>query len=148
MFRLNRNERSHWSGNGVHVESELVFMIGRNMHKLELTAYHLLEQGPQKGCTALTGLANCRDLNYRNGVSDLRKMGVSILDEYFTHQHSGGGRVQMKRYWLATVEDARKVVALVNLKRGKRGEVLISPEQEAQYLKQYENGADPKISAA
>lgn len=32
MFRLNRNERSHWSGNGVHVESELVFMIGRNMH--------------------------------------------------------------------------------------------------------------------
>ena len=116
--------------------------------KLELTAYHLLEQGPQKGCTALTGLANCRDLNYRNGVSELRKMGVSILDEYFTHQHSGGGKVQMKRYWLATVEDARKVVALVNLKRGKRGEVLISPEQEAQYLKQYENGADPKNSAA
>ena len=34
MFRLNRNERSHWSGNGVHVESELVFMIGRNMHLL------------------------------------------------------------------------------------------------------------------
>lgn len=34
MFRLNRNERSHWSGNGVHVESELVFMIGRNMHNL------------------------------------------------------------------------------------------------------------------
>ena len=33
MFRLNRNERSHWSGNGVHVESELVFMIGRNMHE-------------------------------------------------------------------------------------------------------------------
>ncbi|MGL6423388.1 hypothetical protein ACSZNE_16605, partial [Aeromonas caviae] len=32
VFRLNRNERSHWSGNGVHVESELVFMIGRNMH--------------------------------------------------------------------------------------------------------------------
>ena len=31
VFRLNRNERSHWSGNGVHVESELVFMIGRNM---------------------------------------------------------------------------------------------------------------------
>ena len=34
MFRLNRNvkKRSHWPGNGVHVESELVFMIGRNMH--------------------------------------------------------------------------------------------------------------------
>ncbi|MGS4933921.1 hypothetical protein ACVDHJ_20170, partial [Aeromonas sp. 25-281] len=25
-------ERSHWSGNGVHVEPESVFMIGRNMH--------------------------------------------------------------------------------------------------------------------
>ncbi|WP_234925586.1 hypothetical protein, partial [Aeromonas caviae] len=33
VFRLNRNERSHWSGNGVHVESELVFMIGRNMQQ-------------------------------------------------------------------------------------------------------------------
>ena len=33
MFRLNRNERSYWSGNGVHVESELVFMIGRNMQE-------------------------------------------------------------------------------------------------------------------
>ncbi len=32
MFRLNRNERSHWSGNGVHVEPESVFMISRNMH--------------------------------------------------------------------------------------------------------------------
>ena len=32
MFRLSRNERSHWSGNGVHVEPESVFMIGRNMH--------------------------------------------------------------------------------------------------------------------
>ena len=33
MFRLNRNERSHWSGNGVHVDPESVFMISRNMHK-------------------------------------------------------------------------------------------------------------------
>ncbi len=38
MFRLNRNERSHWSGNGVHVESELVFMIGRNMQLTGLQA--------------------------------------------------------------------------------------------------------------
>ncbi|MGN5099038.1 YgaP family membrane protein [Aeromonas veronii] len=33
MFRLSRNERSHWSGNGVHVEPESVFMIGRNMQE-------------------------------------------------------------------------------------------------------------------
>ena len=34
MFRLSRNERSHWSGNGVHVEPESVFMIGRNMQSV------------------------------------------------------------------------------------------------------------------
>ncbi|MER0434267.1 integrase core domain-containing protein, partial [Aeromonas caviae] len=33
VFRLSRNERSHWSGNGVHVEPESVFMIGRNMQR-------------------------------------------------------------------------------------------------------------------
>jgi len=40
VFRLNRNERSHWSGNGVHVESELVFMIGRNMHPYRVIRSH------------------------------------------------------------------------------------------------------------
>jgi hypothetical protein len=44
VFRLNRNERSHWSGNGVHVEPELVFMIGRNMQKTLEQARKLLEQ--------------------------------------------------------------------------------------------------------
>ncbi|WP_458410923.1 TnsA endonuclease N-terminal domain-containing protein [Aeromonas caviae] len=47
MFRLSRNERSHWSGNGVHVEPESVFMIGRNMHHLlsdlELAAFLVFE---------------------------------------------------------------------------------------------------------
>lgn len=38
MFRLNRNERSRWSGNGVHVEPESVFMIGRNMQLLGFVA--------------------------------------------------------------------------------------------------------------
>ncbi|MFU1569611.1 hypothetical protein, partial [Aeromonas veronii] len=32
VFRLSRNERSRWPGNGVHVEPESVFMISRNMH--------------------------------------------------------------------------------------------------------------------
>lgn len=53
MFRLNRNERSHWSGNGVHVESELVFMIGRNMH---LSAGHhqlVIEGKPKAGGDAV-----------------------------------------------------------------------------------------------
>ena len=38
VFRLSRNERSHWSGNGVHVESELVFMIGGICKPMSLQA--------------------------------------------------------------------------------------------------------------
>ncbi|MFM5144863.1 hypothetical protein ACEUA0_20595 [Aeromonas veronii] len=48
MFRLSRNERSHWSGNGVHVEPESVFMIGRNMHLkekgLNITAKNIADE--------------------------------------------------------------------------------------------------------
>ena len=43
MFRLSRNERSHWSGNGVHVEPESVFMIGRNM-QAEAAALLILQK--------------------------------------------------------------------------------------------------------
>ena len=47
VFRLNRNERSHWSGS-VHIgpemvftlNPELVFMIGRNMHTRRNSAWH------------------------------------------------------------------------------------------------------------
>ena len=46
MFRLNRNERSHWSGNGVHVESELVFMIYRNMQEADTVRGVLGEMHP------------------------------------------------------------------------------------------------------
>lgn len=42
MFRLNRNERSHWSGNGVHVEPESVFMISRNMHLARISVMNKL----------------------------------------------------------------------------------------------------------
>lgn len=107
--------------------------------KLELVAYHLLGEGLRGGCSALSGLSMLRDLNMRNSVSDLRKAGVAIQTERFKHHHTGGGTVSMKRYWVATAEDVRKLVALLNLKRAKRGEVPISPEQVARYLKPYEN---------
>lgn len=45
MFRLSRNERSHWSGNGVHVEPESVFMIGRNMHQFLSTQLSIWKSG-------------------------------------------------------------------------------------------------------
>lgn len=105
--------------------------------KLELVAYHLITRG-RGGVSALTGLAKLRDLNLRNGVSDLRAVGVSICDEYFEHQHSGGGIARMKRYWPESADDVLKLVALVNLKRAKRNEEPISPEQVAKYLKPYE----------
>ena len=80
--------------------------------KLELVAYHLITGG-RGGVSALTGLAKLRDLNLRNGVSDLRAAGVSICDEYFEHQHSGGGIARMKRYWPESADDVLKLVALV-----------------------------------
>ena len=106
--------------------------------KLELVAYHLLEQ-ELNGVSALSGLAALHDLNLRNGVSDLRAVGVGIKDEYFRHHHSGGGVVYMKRYWLSSFTDVVKLVAIVNVKRAKRGAVPISPEQVARYLRPYEN---------
>ncbi len=46
MFRLSRNERSHWSGNGVHVEPESVFMIGRNMQLSEKGQHEVFSDDP------------------------------------------------------------------------------------------------------
>lgn len=106
--------------------------------KMEMVALHLLEQGPF-GVSALTGLAELKDLNLRNGVSELRAAGVEICDRYFEHKHSGGGITRMKLYWLLDRDQARKVSELVNLKRKKRGALPISPEQEASYLAPYEN---------
>ena len=72
--------------------------------KHELVALHLLEQGAQ-GVSALSGLAGVRDLNTRNSVSLLRREhGIEIADAFFEHQHSGGGTVRLKNYWLADRE--------------------------------------------
>ncbi len=107
--------------------------------KLERVAYHLLENG-HEGASALSGFADMKDLNFRNSISELRRdHGIIILDERFEHHHTGGGTVSMKRYRIATEEDVRKLVALVNLKRAKRGAVPIPPEQVARCLKPYEN---------
>ena len=102
--------------------------------KLELVALHLLDAGLAASCSALSGLSVCHDLNFRNGVSDLRKVGITILDEYFRHHHTNGGEVYLKRYWLATDEDVRNLVVLVNSRRAKRGAMPLSPELVARYL--------------
>ena len=88
--------------------------------KHELVAVHLLEQGAQ-GVSALSGLAGLRDLNMRNSVSLLRREhGIEIADAFFEHQHSGGGTVRLKNYWLADREQAQKLVALINHWRRQR----------------------------
>ena len=102
--------------------------------KHELVALHLLEQGAQ-GVSALSALAGLHDLNPRNSISELRRQhGVRISDEYFSHQHSGGGFARIKRYWLADRAEARKAAELVNLKRKHRGAAPLSREQIARYL--------------
>ena len=74
MFRLNRNERSHWSGNGVHVESELVFMIGRNMQQLAYLSHQArlppLSYSPQPAAVNQHGVTNrSHDASQRDGFS-------------------------------------------------------------------------------
>lgn len=102
--------------------------------KRELVACHLLSNGPT-GISALSALAGLSDLNARNSISELRRHnGIIIFDEFFAHQHNGGGVAHLKRYWLADREQARKVAELVNLKRKQRGAPPLSQGQVARYL--------------
>ena len=88
--------------------------------KHELVALHLLEQGAQ-GVSALSALAGLRDLNPRNSISELRREhGIEIADAFFEHQHSGGGTVRLKNYWLSDRGEAYKLVALINHWRKQR----------------------------
>ncbi|WP_270666720.1 hypothetical protein [Aeromonas sp. QDB59] len=93
---------------------------GQHITKHELVATHLLERGAQ-GVSALSGLADLRDLNVRNSVSLLRRNhGIAITDAFFEHQHSGGGITRLKCYRLADREQAHKLVALINHWRKQR----------------------------
>lgn len=102
--------------------------------KLERVALHLMENGTQ-GISALSGLAGLNDLNVRNSIGLLRRdHGVCILDEFFEHQHSGGGVTHLKRYWLADRGEARKAAELVDHKRKQRGAEALSQQKIASYL--------------
>ena len=99
--------------------------------KHELVALHLLEQGAQ-GVSALSGLAGLHDLNLRNSVSLLRREhGIEIADAFFEHQHSGGGTVRLKNYWLADREQAQKLVALINHWRKQRNAAPLADDYAA-----------------
>ena len=99
--------------------------------KHELVAVHLLEQGSQ-GVSALSGLAGLHDLNMRNSISELRREhGIEIMDTFFEHQHSGGGTVRLKNYWLADREQAQKLVALINHWRKQRNAAPLADDHAA-----------------
>ena len=104
---------------------------GQHITKHELVATHLLEQGSQ-GVSALSGLAGLHDLNMRNSISLLRRNhGIAITDAFFEHQHSGGGTVRLKRYWLADREQAQKLVALINHWRKQRNAAPLADDHAA-----------------
>lgn len=116
--------------------------------KLELVALHLVENGTN-GISSLSALAGLHDLNPRNSISELRRQhGVRISDEYFSHQHSGGGFARIKRYWLADRAEARKAAELVNLKRKQRGAAPLSRERIARYLAAFPAAPDELPPAA
>ena len=104
---------------------------GQHITKHELVATHLLEQGAQ-GVSALSGLAGLHDLNMRNSISELRREhGIEIADAFFEHQHSGGGTVRLKNYWLADREQAQKLVALINHWRKQRNAAPLADDHAA-----------------
>ncbi|MFK8496653.1 hypothetical protein [Aeromonas hydrophila] len=105
--------------------------------KLELVALHLVENGTD-GISSLSALAGLHDLNPRNSISDLRRHhGIAILDEYFSHQHSGDGVTHFKRYWVADRTQARKLVEVVNLKRKRRGAQPLSQGKVSSYIARF-----------
>ena len=80
----------------------------------------------------MSGLAGLRDLNTRNSVSLLRREhGIEIADAFFEHQHSGGGTVRLKNYWLADREQAQKLVALINHWRKQRNAAPLADDHAA-----------------
>ncbi len=115
--------------------------------KLELVAYHLLQNGIE-GSSSLSGLAGLHDLNFRNSISDLRKLGVIIHDEWFPHYHSGGELTHLKRYWIANRKEARKVAELINAKRKIRNKESLNHDQISRLLVVFPPLADTKQPAA
>lgn len=116
---------------------DLTTKPARDATKLELVALHLVENGTD-GISSLSALAGLHDLNPRNSISDLRRHhGITILDEYFSHQHSGDGVARFKRYWIADRAQARKLVELVNLKRRQRGAQPLSQGHVSSYIARF-----------
>ncbi len=130
---MKKQKAAPQNGTTLNKQSEHSTCSARCATKLELVATHLLKNGTE-GASSLSGLAGLHDLNFRNSISDLRKMGITIHDERFPHHHSGGGLTYLKRYWIADRREARKVVELVNIRRKTRNEEPLNRELIARLL--------------
>lgn len=95
---MNQKEKAAPQNNGTipNTKSHVITPSIRTATKLELVAHHLVENGPH-GISSLSALAGLHDLNPRNSISYLRRHhGSTIRDEYFSHQHNGGGVIPPK----------------------------------------------------
>ena len=103
MFRLNRNERSHWSGNGVHVEPESVFMISRNMQSQptirNMAEAMLVQLGNPVLCAGLLSTKQNRILN----LIKEKQVRLIIVDELQHFIDRGRRRAPLEVFGL--VED-------------------------------------------
>jgi hypothetical protein len=102
--------------------------------KLELVAFHLMENDTA-GTSHLSAMAKLHDLSPRNSISQLRRQyRIRIMDQFFAHKHSAGGKTYFKRYWLADRDEARKISEILHLKRKRRRAEPISQARIARYL--------------
>ena len=130
---MKKEKAAPHNGTTLNKHSDNSTNTARCATKLELVATHLLKNGTE-GASSLSGLAGLHDLNFRNSISDLRKLGISIHDERFPHYHSGGGLTYLKRYWIANRNEARKIAELVNTRRKARNEEPLNRELIARLL--------------
>jgi len=102
--------------------------------KLELVALHLMENDTA-GTSHLSAMAKLHDLSPRNSISQLRRQyRIRVMDQFFEHKHSGGGKTYFKRYWLAGRDEVRKIAEILHLNRKQRRAEPFSQERIARYL--------------
>lgn len=88
--------------------------------RIKLVVCCLWSNGPV-GVSALSGLTGQHELSFRNSIIEwCSHHGSIIVDEFFDHQHVGGGVTSLKRYRSGGHDKACKVADLVNSKRKKR----------------------------
>ncbi len=102
--------------------------------RTKLVVCCLWSNGPV-GASALSGLTGQHELSFRNSIIErYSHHGITIVDEFFDHQHVGGDVTGLKRYWPGSHDKTCKVTDLVNSKRKKRWANPLGQKQMIHYL--------------